>query len=224
MHFKCSISVGPKSGDSGLRAGGFDAEREACGERLRRVAELGGDDLARALFVEAAGRDDEGDDLGRGEAAGDGEAAVGGAGAVGEGEDGVVDGDAADVAELEGDVGGRGGGGVGSGEALDRAALDDWLGAGLAEGEEGAGGIVAGPDDEAETTLLRAGAYAMPAIMAKFPGPIALEPERLVSGRLPRVADCGPVIRLIASQRRTALPFVLSHVEGGDADARFWAT
>ena len=84
--------------------------------------------------------------------------------------------------------------------------------------------VLSGPDDEAETTLLRAGAYAMPAIMAKFPGPIALEPERLVSGRLPRVADCGPVIRLIASQRRTALPFVLSHVEGGDVDARFWAT
>jgi hypothetical protein len=84
--------------------------------------------------------------------------------------------------------------------------------------------VLAGPDDEAETTLLRAGAYAMPAIMAKFPGPIALEPERLVSGRLPRVADCGPVIRLIASQRRTALPFVLSHVEGADPEARFWAT
>ncbi len=84
--------------------------------------------------------------------------------------------------------------------------------------------VLAGPDEEAETTLLRAGGYAMPAIMASFPGPIALEPERLVSGKLPRVADCGPVIRLIASQRRTALPFVLTHVEGADADARFWAT
>ncbi|MBX3217122.1 MAG: HEAT repeat domain-containing protein, partial [Labilithrix sp.] len=84
--------------------------------------------------------------------------------------------------------------------------------------------VLAGPDEEAETQLLRAGGYAMPAIMAKFPGPIAIEPERLEAAVLPRVAECGPVIRLIASQRRTALPFVLSHVEGPDADARFWAT
>ena len=84
--------------------------------------------------------------------------------------------------------------------------------------------VLAGPDEEAETDLLRAGGYAMPAIMAKFPGPIAIEPERLEGAVLPRVAECGPVIRLIASQRRTALPFVLSHVQGADAEARFWAT
>lgn len=84
--------------------------------------------------------------------------------------------------------------------------------------------VLAGPDEEAETDLLRAGGYAMPAIMAKFPGPIAIEPERLEGAVLPRVAECGPVIRLIASQRRTALPFVLSHVQGADAESRFWAT
>lgn len=84
--------------------------------------------------------------------------------------------------------------------------------------------VIAGPDEEAETALLRAGSYAMSAIMAKFPGPITIEPERLAFGQLPRVAECGPVIRLIASQRRTALPFVLSYVEGDDAEMRFWAT
>lgn len=84
--------------------------------------------------------------------------------------------------------------------------------------------VLAGPDEDAETDLLRAGGYAMPAIMAKFPGPIAIEAERLDSGQLPRVAECGPVIRLIASQRRTALPFVLAHVEGADPESRFWAT
>jgi hypothetical protein len=84
--------------------------------------------------------------------------------------------------------------------------------------------VVTGPDEEAETELLRAGGYAMPAIMTRFPGPIAIETERLDSGALPRVADCGPVIRLVASQRRTALPFVLSHVEGPDLEKRFWAT
>lgn len=84
--------------------------------------------------------------------------------------------------------------------------------------------VLAGPDEDAETDLLRAGGYAMPAIMAKFPGPIAIEPDRLASGPLPRVAECGPVIRLIASQRRTALPFVLSHVGSQDLNKRFWAT
>jgi hypothetical protein len=64
----------------------------------------------------------------------------------------------------------------------------------------------------------------MPAIMAKFPGPITIERERLEGGVLPRVAECGPVIRLIASQRRTALPFVLTHIESLDREARFWAT
>jgi hypothetical protein len=76
--------------------------------------------------------------------------------------------------------------------------------------------------DEAETELLRAGGYAMPAIMARFPGPVTV--ELLPDGPLPRVAECGPVLRLVASQRRTALPFVLSHVEDSDVEKRFWAT
>ncbi len=84
--------------------------------------------------------------------------------------------------------------------------------------------VVAGPDEDAEAHLLRAGGYAMPAIMARFPGPISIEPERLEGKQMPRVAECGPVIRLIASQRRTALPFVLSHVEDPDLEKRFWAT
>ncbi len=78
--------------------------------------------------------------------------------------------------------------------------------------------------DDAETELLRAGGYAMPAIMERFPGPVTIEPDRLTDGTLPRVAECGPVLRLVASQRRTALPFVLSHVEDPDVEKRFWAT
>jgi hypothetical protein len=78
--------------------------------------------------------------------------------------------------------------------------------------------------DDAETELLRAGGYAMPAIMARFPGPVTIERDRLADGALPRVADCGPVLRLVASQRRTALPFVLSHVEDPELEKRFWAT
>ena len=78
--------------------------------------------------------------------------------------------------------------------------------------------------DDAEAELLRAGGHAMPAIMERFPGPVTIETERLTDGPLPRVAECGPVLRLVASQRRTALPFVLAHVEDPNLDRRFWAT
>jgi hypothetical protein len=83
--------------------------------------------------------------------------------------------------------------------------------------------VLKGPDEEAETQLLRAGGYAMPAIMAKFPGPIAIEGERIVKAPLPRVAECGTILRLVASQRRTALPFVLANIENPDTDRRFWS-
>jgi HEAT repeat protein len=39
-----------------------------------------------------------------------------------------------------------------------------------------------------------------------------------------RVAECGPVLRLIAGQRRAALPFVLPLVGDGEAMRRYWAT
>ena len=78
--------------------------------------------------------------------------------------------------------------------------------------------------DDAEAELVRAGGYAMPAIMTRFPGPVTIERDRLADGPLPRVAECGPILRVIASQRRTALPFVLSHVEDPDPEKRFWAT
>jgi hypothetical protein len=89
--------------------------------------------------------------------------------------------------------------------------------------------VVGGPagaeqSDDAEAELLRAGGHAMPAIMARFPGPVTVERERITGGPLPRVAECGPVLRLVARQRRTALPFVLAHVEDRDTEKRFWAT
>lgn len=90
--------------------------------------------------------------------------------------------------------------------------------------EKGSASAEAGTADDAETELLRAGGYAMPAIMERFPGPVTIERSLLTDGPLPRVAECGPVLRLVASQRRTALPFVLSHVEDPDVENRFWAT
>ena len=83
--------------------------------------------------------------------------------------------------------------------------------------------VLEGDDEEAESQLIRAGGAAMPAIMEQFPGPISVEPLTL-DATLPRVAECGPILRLVASQRRTAVPFVLSLVDHDDADKRFWAT
>jgi hypothetical protein len=81
-----------------------------------------------------------------------------------------------------------------------------------------------GRDEDAESALTRAGGAAMSAIMARFPGPDALEPEKVLAGKLPRVGECGRVLRLIALQRRTALPYVLACVEDSSAVRRFWAT
>jgi hypothetical protein len=80
-----------------------------------------------------------------------------------------------------------------------------------------------GKDEHAEAELLRQGQHAMPAIMARFPGPVTLAPVEVVE-RGPRVSACGPILRLIAGQRRVALPFVLAQVDDSDPDRRFWAT
>ena len=87
-------------------------------------------------------------------------------------------------------------------------------------------------DEHAEAELLRQGQAAMPAIMDRFPGPITVDADRLalvtkgpISKDLAvRVSECGPLLRLIAGQRRVALPFVLKKIGDDDADHRFWAT
>jgi Type II secretion system (T2SS), protein E, N-terminal domain len=78
-------------------------------------------------------------------------------------------------------------------------------------------------DEHAEAELLRQGQYAMPAIMARFPGPIMLSLSE-IEDKKARVGECGPILRLIAGQRRVALPFVLNEVESQNADRRFWGT
>jgi hypothetical protein len=78
-------------------------------------------------------------------------------------------------------------------------------------------------DEDAEAELLRDGVAAMPAIMARFPGPLRVARDRLKEP-LPRVGDCGPILNIIARERRVALPFVLPFVSSDDVEARTWAT
>jgi hypothetical protein len=79
-------------------------------------------------------------------------------------------------------------------------------------------------DEGAHGTLLRAGGAAMPAVMARFPGPLTIPASNLDHDPLPRVVDCGPLLRLIAGQRKVAVPFVLEHVNDPRVDHRLWST
>lgn len=79
-------------------------------------------------------------------------------------------------------------------------------------------------DDQAEGELLREGHQAMPVIMARFPGPIHKLPKDDEDGAVPVASASGPILRLIAMQRRVALPWVLEHVDSRNEDKRFWAT
>ena len=84
--------------------------------------------------------------------------------------------------------------------------------------------LMANPRDEAaESELLRQGQQAMPAIMARFPGPILVDRERLGEAA-PRASDCGPILRLVAGQRKVALPFVVDKLADPDPERRYWAT
>ncbi len=77
---------------------------------------------------------------------------------------------------------------------------------------------------DAESELLRVGGSAMPALMARFPGPTVDLGSLGTDGPLPPVGECGHVLRVIVAQRRAALPFVLLAVDDPDATRRFWAT
>lgn len=82
------------------------------------------------------------------------------------------------------------------------------------------------PNDEAaEGELLRQGERAMRVIMMRFPGPVSFERARIaVTPSPPRASECGPVLRLVARERKVALPFVLERLLDPDTEARGWAT
>jgi hypothetical protein len=84
--------------------------------------------------------------------------------------------------------------------------------------------FIANPKDEqVESELLHLGQEAMPSIMKQFPGPLMITRDTL-DDSWPRVSECGPVLRLIAAQRRVALPFVLARMDDSATESRFWAT
>ena len=86
--------------------------------------------------------------------------------------------------------------------------------------------LATGADDEqAEGELLRQGERAMRVIMTRFPGPVTYDRARIATAaNPPRASDCGPVLRLVARQRKVALPFVLEKLGSDDSEVRGWAT
>ncbi|MDP9034966.1 MAG: HEAT repeat domain-containing protein [Myxococcota bacterium] len=86
--------------------------------------------------------------------------------------------------------------------------------------------LVAGEtDDQAERELLHQGERAMRVLMARFPGPLTFDRARFATmASPPRPSECGPLLRLIARERKVALPFVLERLSDDDPEVRGWAT
>jgi hypothetical protein len=85
--------------------------------------------------------------------------------------------------------------------------------------------VIAGDKDAdlALSEILALGNAAIPAVFAKFPGPITATRTGSVDD-LPRPDECGPVLRIVAAMRRLALPFLAIRSADADGDVRFWAT
>jgi hypothetical protein len=80
-------------------------------------------------------------------------------------------------------------------------------------------------DDSDENELVRQGERAMRVIMARFPGPVTFDRARIAAmASPPRASECGVIMRLVARERRVALPFVLQRLSDSDPEVRGWAT
>jgi hypothetical protein len=85
--------------------------------------------------------------------------------------------------------------------------------------------VIAGGEkaERALGEILALGEAAIPSVFARFPGPLTVDRNQAL-GELPRPADCGPVLRIVAAMRRLALPFLAVRSGDIDVDVRFWAT
>jgi hypothetical protein len=85
--------------------------------------------------------------------------------------------------------------------------------------------VIAGGEagERALGEILALGVAAIPSVFARFPGPLTVDRNQAI-GDLPRPADCGPVLRIIATMRRLALPFLAVRSADSNVEVRFWAT
>lgn len=79
-----------------------------------------------------------------------------------------------------------------------------------------------GADDEAGQAIVQMSARAVPAIMARFPGPLAPSVDRDAPS-LPPASSCGPLLALLVALENEALLAVAERATSILADDRFWA-
>lgn len=92
--------------------------------------------------------------------------------------------------------------------------LDRLLTSALAGGLEG---------EEALSDLLRIADHDFPRMIARFPGPLAVDRVR-ARADLPPASECGPLLKVVVTMRRAALPFMTVRSSAPDVEQRFWAT
>ena len=78
-----------------------------------------------------------------------------------------------------------------------------------------------GGDETAVAQLVQVGEAAITALIARFPGPITVEPQRLESAQPSR---CGPLLDVLARIGRPVEPFLLVRTNDADPHVRGWAT
>lgn len=84
----------------------------------------------------------------------------------------------------------------------------------LRGGEEG---------DLAAAALQKVGEVALPALIQRFPGPLLFD-RHAQHTRLPRVSDCGPLLRILPTFRKVVVPYLLPLLASRDPEVRFYAT
>lgn len=84
----------------------------------------------------------------------------------------------------------------------------------LRGGEEG---------DLAAAALQKIGEVALPGLIQRFPGPLLFD-RHAQHTRLPRVGDCGPLLRVLPTFRRMVVPYLLPLLASRDPEVRFYAT
>jgi hypothetical protein len=77
--------------------------------------------------------------------------------------------------------------------------------------------------DQAFAELVRHAEAIVPALMARFPGPLRVDRHR-ARDQLAAASQCGPILELVVASRRVALPFVTVRSASPDPEIRFWAT
>jgi hypothetical protein len=77
--------------------------------------------------------------------------------------------------------------------------------------------------EEAMSELLSFAEHHFPKLVERFPGPLSVDRFR-VREAIPPASECGPLLKLLVTSRRTTLPFMTVRSASPDVEQRFWAT